>query len=82
MTLFALSCLHELDFQDQNYLYLKPLEMTEGLLQVADFNLSRALKDEMVPHSDPVNSAEWAAPEKLDGKKPYNGRAADVFRFK
>lgn len=51
------------------------------LLQVADFNLSRALQGDMVPNSGAMHSLEWAAPEKLSGQRQYNGRAADVFRY-
>lgn len=51
-----------------------------GGVQVADFNLSRAMKGEMIPSSGVINSPEWAAPERLSGQAEYNGRAADVFR--
>ena len=36
--------------------------------QVADFNLSRAMQAESVPHSGLINSPEWAAPERLSGQ--------------
>ena len=50
-----------------------------GSVQVADFNLSRAMKGmEMVPTSGVVNSPEWAAPERLSGQA--YGRSSDVFR--
>lgn len=54
--------------------------LTHFCLQVADFNLSRAMKGQMIPSSGVINSPEWAAPERLSGQRTYNGFAADVFR--
>ena len=36
--------------------------------KVADFNLSRAIKENQIPHSGGFNSIEWQAPERLSGK--------------
>ncbi|CAL8469838.1 g9380 [Coccomyxa elongata] len=47
--------------------------------KVADFNLSRAIKENQIPHSGGFNSIEWQAPERLSGKA--YGKAADVFSF-
>jgi len=49
-------------------------------MQVADFNLSRAFEEDMIPSSGNINSPQWAAPERLSGQPFYNGMKADVFR--
>ena len=36
--------------------------------KMADFNLSRAIAKDSVPHSGSINSAQWAAPERLKGE--------------
>lgn len=46
---------------------------------MADFNLSRAIAKDSVPHSGSINSAQWAAPERLTGQA-YN-KSADVYSF-
>lgn len=36
--------------------------------KLADFNLSRAIKETQIPHSGQLNSPEWSAPECLSGQ--------------
>ena len=36
--------------------------------KLADFNLSRAIKETQIPHSGQINSPEWSAPERLSGQ--------------
>lgn len=36
--------------------------------KLADFNLSRAIKETSIPHSGQINSPEWSAPERLSGQ--------------
>lgn len=50
-----------------------------ALVQVGDFNLSRAMKSDTVEPSVTMNSPAWSAPERLQGKR--YGKAADVFSF-
>ena len=72
-----LLCPH--DARGSGRAYEKSLSECGGSLQVADFNLSRAMKGmEMVPTSGVINSPEWAAPERLSGQA--YGRSSDVFR--
>ncbi|KAK9804076.1 hypothetical protein WJX73_003050 [Symbiochloris irregularis] len=47
--------------------------------KVADFNLSRAVQRDSVPHSGSLNSPQWSSPERLRGES-YS-KAADVFSF-
>ena len=49
------------------------------MLQVGDFNLSRAMKTDTVEPSATMNSPAWSAPERLQGLR--YGKSADVFSF-
>lgn len=64
----ALAFMHERNVLHRDVTSHNLLVTENWEAKVADFNLSRAIAKDSVPHSGSINSAQWAAPERLKGE--------------